>query len=146
MSIFSVLGSVLGKVVGVVKTVIGIGASVLPFVRAAREVSPEVDRILDTLEAKIADGGVELDDFLDRNLPTLDSMRAFAIEVQAWGASLQVMAETATDISQNAESPDLVTPTEANELAQAIDAFRARSVDLASVASEDFEAQLKTFS
>ena len=145
MSIFKVLGNILGKVVGVIKTVVGIGASVLPFVRAAREVSPEVDRILDTLEAKIQDGGEELDDFLDRNLPTLESMAAFAIEVQAWGAALQVMAETAIDISQGAASPELVDPPEAQRLAEAIDAFRLRSVDLASAASEEFEEGLKSF-
>ena len=146
MGIFSTLGKILGKVVGVVKTVVGIGASVLPFVRAAREVSPEVDQILDTIEAKIEDGGEELDDFLDRNLPTLEAMRGFAIEVQAWGASLQVMAETAIDVSQGAESPDVVDVDEARQLALAIDAFRARSVDLATAASPELEAGLKEFS
>lgn len=145
MGIFGTIGNILGKVVGVVKTVIGIGASVLPFVRAAREVSPEVDRILDTLEAKIEDGGEELDDFLDRNLATLEAMRGFAIEVQAWGVALQEMADTAIDVSQGAASPDVVEVEEGRRLAVSIDNFRARSMDLATAASEELEAGLKEF-
>ena len=143
MSVFSFLGKVLGTVTGAVKSVLKIGASVLPFVRAAREVSPEVDKVLDTLEAKIEAGGEELDDFLDRNLPTLEAMRGFAIEVQAWGAALQVLSETGIDVSQNPVSPNIVDPAEAKRLAEAVDAFRARSVDLATAASDDLEAGLK---
>lgn len=143
MSVFKFLGKILGTVVGAVKSVVSVGASVLPFVRAAREVSPEVDRILDSIEAKIEDGGEALDDFLDKNLQTLEAMRGFAVEVQAWGASLQALAETAIDVSQGAESPDVVDPAEVARLAAAIDAFRARSVDLATAASDDLEEGLK---
>lgn len=145
MSVFKFLGKILGTVAGAVKSVISVGASVLPFVRAAREVSPQVDQILDTIEAKIEDGGEELDDLLDRNLPTLEAMRGFAVEVQAWGASLQLMAETAIDVSQGATSPDVVTPDEVARLVSAIDAFRARSVDLATAANDDLEEGLKSF-
>jgi hypothetical protein len=145
MSLIGTLGKILGTVVGVVKTVGRIGAAVLPFVRAAREISPDVDRICDTLEAQIDAGGEQLDDFLDRNLPTLEAMRGFAIEVQAWGASLQDMAETGIDVSQGAVSPETVDPAEAKRLALAIDIFRARSVDLATAANKDLEDGLKAF-
>lgn len=143
MSVFKFLGKILGTVAGAVKSVVSIGASVLPFIRAAREVSPEVDKVLDSIEAKIEDGGEELDDFLDRNLATLEAMRGFAIEVQAWGASLQVLSEVGIEVSQGAESPDVVTPDEVARLASAIDAFRARSVDLATAANDDLEQGLK---
>lgn len=143
MSVFKFLGKILGTVAGAVKSVVSIGASVLPFIRAAREVSPEVDKVLDSIEAKIEDGGEALDDFLDTNLATLEAMRGFAIEVQAWGASLQALSETAIDVSQGAESPDVVDPAEVARLAAAIDAFRARSVDLATAASDDLEEGLK---
>jgi len=56
------------------------------------------------------------------------------------------MAETAIDVSQGAESPDVVDVDEARQLALAIDAFRARSVDLATAASPELEAGLKEFS
>ena len=82
-------------------------------------------KVLDSIEAKIEDGGEALDDFLDTNLATLEAMRGFAIEVQAWGASLQALSETAIDVSQGAESPDVVDPAEVARLAAAIDAFRA---------------------
>lgn len=143
MSVFKFLGKVLGTVAGAVKSVLSIGASVLPFIRAAREVSPEVDKVLDTIEAKIEDGGEELDDFLDRNLATLEAMRGFAIEVQAWGASLQVLSETGIEVSQGAASPDVVDPGEVARLASAIDVFRARSVALATAANDDLEQGLK---
>lgn len=143
MSIFSVLSSIFGKAYGVVKVAVNIGKQLLPFVRAAREVVPQVDQYLDQLEAKIADGGEEADDFLDRNLPTLQAMEGFYAELEAVGRTGKAYVAYAIQASQT-DTPDSLDPEEAQQLALLLNAHRVAVKDLATKVEEsDLEAKLE---
>ena len=142
MSFLSSIGAILGKAVGVVKVALSIGAKLLPFVRAAREVSPEVDRLLDDIEGRIAQGGAEADDFLDRNLATIEAMNGFYTELEQVARTGKAWTEKALLVSQT-ETPDTVDPSEAQDLALAINDHRVALQDLVTKTEEsDLEAKL----
>lgn len=141
MSIFQKIGKLFTKAVGAVGTVVGIGRQMAPVVAVVRELSPDLDRFVDKLEAGVATGGVAFDDFLDRNVETLGDMKGFFRETQAWAAAGEVMVDKALEVSQTT-TPDIVDLAEGEALAVTIDVFRARTMDLATVASPEFEAKL----
>lgn len=140
-NIFQKLGKLLSKVPGAVRAVAGVVAEAVPVVRVLREFSPGVDRVCDLLEAEAEQGGVAVDDFLDRNVGTLQDMKGFFAEVKAWAIAGEAMCDKGIEVSQ-VTTPEIVDPGEALALGQAVDTFRARSVDLATVASPELEAKL----
>jgi hypothetical protein len=142
MSFLKTLGSIFGTAFGVVKTAVNIGKQLLPFVSAARSVVPQVDQYLDQLEEKITEGGEAADDFLDRNLPTLQAMEGFYAELEAVGRTGREYVSYAIHASQS-ETPDTIDVGEAQELAILLNAHRVALKDLLTKIEEtELEAKL----
>jgi cell division septum initiation protein DivIVA len=142
MNFLGSIGSIFAKAFGVVKVAVGIGVKLLPFVKAAREMSPEVDAFLDNVEQRVQEGGEEADDFLDRNQPTLQAMQGFYAELAVVARTGEAWVAYALLVSQT-ETPDSVDPGEAKELALLINAHRVALQDLATKTEEsDLEAKL----
>lgn len=142
MNFLKTLGSIFGTAFGVVKTAVGIGKQLLPFIRGAREMIPQVDVYLDQLEEKVAEGGEAADDFLDRNLPTLQAMEGFYGELEAVGRTGRAYVAYAIHASQ-VETPDSLDPAEAQELALLLNAHRVALKDLLTkIEDSELEAKL----
>jgi len=142
MNFLKTLGSIFGTAFGAVKVALSIGKQLLPFVRAAREVSPQVDGYLDQIEEKLAEGGEAADDFLDRNLPTLEAMEGFYTELETFARTGRSYTSYAILASQS-ETPDTIDPAEAQELALRVNAHRVALKDLVTKIDEtDLEAKL----
>ncbi len=104
MSIFGFLG-------GIFKKVLEIGGVLLPILEAFRKVSPDVDKVLDKIDGIIDEGGEVADDFLDRNLRTLEDMQEFYHDMQRAGSTGELFVAEAIKASQ-VETPDDITPDE----------------------------------
>lgn len=110
MSVFSVIKSIGG-------TVLKVGHILLPILHAFREASPEVDMALDTVEDVIEEGGEIADDFLDRNLPTIEAAHEFFVD-------LKTLADSGVDLTayiiraSQVETPNSITPSEAQRIGQ----------------------------
>lgn len=139
MSVFTVIGHVLTKAAGIVSVVVGIAKQMLPFIKAAREVVPAIDGVLDKAEAALAAGGAEADDFFDRNMPALRDLLEVSIDLQNFAAALEAVVDEAIKASQ-VDTPDEITVAEAKAIAIKIDALRTAGVKLASM--DGLEAKL----
>jgi hypothetical protein len=143
MNFLKTLGSIFGTAFGVVKTAVGIGKQLLPFIRGAREMIPQVDEYLDKFEEKVAEAGEDGDDFLDRNLPTLQAMEGFYTELEAVGRTGRDYTAYAILASQS-ETPDTIEPGEAQELALKLNAHRVALKDLLTkIEDSDLEKKLE---
>ncbi len=124
MSVFQIIGRVAGQVAGVISLVVGIGKQMLPFIRAAREVSPDVDRVVDRIEAEISAGGTAADDWLDNNIAALRALDGFFLELGGVAVAGRDVTAAAIAASQS-ETPDTLTPAEAETLIAKIAILRA---------------------
>lgn len=111
-SIISVIGTAAKAVAYIAGKVYSVGKILLPIISAFRQASPQVDAIVDKLEDVLEMGESQADDFLDQNVDLLYDMEAFGGDLQAAGAALKDVAETAMLFSQE-ETPDTITPAEA---------------------------------
>jgi hypothetical protein len=144
MTLLSTIGRWFGRAYGVVKIGVGIGRQMLPFVRAAREVVPQVDQYLDQFEAKIVEGEQAADDFLDRNLPTLNAMEGFYAELEVVGRTGREFTEYAISASQTV-TPDALEPAEVQELVRLLNAHRLAVQALATKVQEtELEKKLES--
>lgn len=123
MGIFGTLG-------GIASTVMNVGKIVLPILNAFRAASPEVDAALDKVDDVIEQGGEIADDFFDRNLSTLEQMNEFFVDLGAVAGTGQDLTRFLIDASQN-ESPETITPEEAQRAGLLIIQLKQRVVDLA---------------
>jgi len=123
MSIFGTIIGAIGTAAKAISYVAGkiysVGTVLLPIISAFRQVSPDVDRIVGKLEDVLEMGEAQADDLLDRNVDLLEDMESFGVDLQAAGAALKDVAETALLFSQE-ETPDEITPAEAAILGQKI--------------------------
>ncbi len=121
MSIFSVLGSIvgaLGKVVGVVGSIISVAKPILENLRPAIK---EVDVAMDWLEENATMVGEEADDFLDRNLPVINDLEMVSARgVVVFGEINQLTVELRR--ASQEVTPDTITEEEA---AAFIERFRS---------------------
>lgn len=139
MSIFTTIGRVFSKVGGIAATVVGIGKQMLPFIRAARELSPDVDRIVDAIEANVLAGGTAADDWLDKNVEGVEALDGFFEELAAVAAAGRDVTQAALQFSMF-DTPDTITPAEAEILVAKLALLRAKLAALGT--REDIEAVL----
>lgn len=145
MKIFRAIGSFLGRAANVVAVAVGIGKQVAPYVRAAREVSPLVDAYVDKLEAVVSTGAVEADQFLDRNLATLQALHGFFRENREWATAGEAMTGHLITASQS-ETPNELTPAEVEEFGRLAALFTEATKALATKTEESgLEAMLLEF-
>jgi len=109
--------SILGFLGGIFSKVWQIGSVLLPILDAFRKVSPDVDKLLDKIDGIIDQGGEVADDFLDRNLRTLNDMKEFYHDMQEVGVTGEAFIDEAINASQ-VESPDDITPEEAKAIGE----------------------------
>lgn len=104
-------------------TVYKIAAIALPIIKALRQSSTEVDAVCDRIDAAVLKGEVAADDFFDRNLDTLRSIKEIAADSVALFHELGALCDDAITFSQ-VDTPDQITPAEAQKLAQRLDTIR----------------------
>lgn len=139
MSVVSWIGGALRSVYGAVGVVVGIGKQMLPFVRAAREIVPDVDAVCDRLEAKLQDGGEDADAWLDKNLPALEALDNFFAELAEVAAAGRDVT-TSTILYSQVETPEILEVSEGAALAVKINRLRAALVEIGT--RDDIESLL----
>jgi hypothetical protein len=137
--VFTAIGKIVAKAYGAVSFVVGIGKQMVPFVRAARELSPDLDRVVDRIEAQVTAGGDAADDWIDRNVEAVRALDNFFSELVVAGQAGREVTALALRFSQ-AETPDTITPRETETLVLAVAALRAALADLGT--ADDLEKML----
>ncbi|HAM58836.1 MAG TPA: hypothetical protein DC063_10065 [Arenimonas sp.] len=120
---------IIGKIGDILKSVLRIGNIVVPVLRALRPVVHEIDVAFEEIDEQIANGGVEADDFFDRNIGTIYQMREFFADLSEFTKEGMYACDKIVQYSQ-VDTPDTIAPEEATELARAIDRMRQRIQDL----------------
>jgi len=123
MSFFSVIGrigSLVGKVSGIVSAVVKVAG---PLLDALRPAVNEVDVALSWLEENAAEVGDGADEFLDRNLPTVNAIEEVAGRGVVVFSSLERVAVMCREFSQE-QTPDTITAEEAEALVAEFKALR----------------------
>ncbi len=120
----SFFGSIIGTIGKIVTTAVTIFKTAKPILEALRPAVDEIDEGFAFIEGKIAEGGVVADDFLDRNLDTI-----LAVE-HATGKGVVVMGQlnglcAKLRLFSQEQTPDTITPEEAEELGADILAMRS---------------------
>ena len=108
----SFLGSLLSTVSKIATTAYAIVKTALPILEALRPAVREVDEVFAKIEQGISSGGIVADDFLDRNLDSIDmleSVSAKGIEVFTRFNELA----TKLRVFSQVETPDTITEQEA---------------------------------
>lgn len=127
LSVLGTIASVAGRVFAIGRTVLKIG---MPILEAMRPAINEVDEAMDYVEGKIAAGGVEADDFLDRNIDALRKLEDGFGAGEAYLAHARKITTRLIMASQDV-TPDTIDPQEAAELAAMIAEFRGLSAETA---------------
>jgi len=123
MNFFS---GIVNTVTKVVTGVYGIIKIALPILKSMRPASNEVDEAFKYVEQKIASGGIAADDFLDRNLETIQAINTAAGHGIAYLRQLHIVTDKLIRYSQ-LETPDTLTPAEVEDLGREIVKFRELS-------------------
>ena len=111
----SFFGSLIGTVAKIATTAYSIIKTALPILEALRPAVKEIDETFAKIEAGIATGGVAADDFLDRNLATIDTLESVSAKgVQVFG-KFNTLAVKLRQYSQ-VDTPDTITEAEALDL------------------------------
>ena len=106
------LSSLIGTVAKIATTAYSIIKTALPILEALRPAVREVDEVFAKIEQGIASGGIVADDFLDRNLDSIDmleSVSAKGVEVFTRFNELAVKLRVFSQV----ETPDTITEQEA---------------------------------
>ena len=112
MSLRSTLGNI-------ARTAWKLGTILLPILRALREVSPDVDRVMDTIDEVMVEGGDVADDFFDRNLETIQSMKGFGNGLADLGVEISALCDRIILASQ-VDSPETITLPEAQVIGERV--------------------------
>lgn len=126
MSVFSVLGRFFTKAASVVVAAVGLGKQLAPLFRAARDLSPDIDRVLDSVENAVDVGGEAAGGWLADRAPALEAMAGFGRELAEFGRALDDMSTSALSYSADRE----LTPAEAELFAAKLNYLRACAVAL----------------
>lgn len=122
MSIFSVLGDI-------AKVVLKVGKIVLPIVEALRGSSHEVDQVMDQVDGVVEAGGEIADDFFDRNIEIIEDMDEFFGDLEQLGKAGKALTGAVIRASQE-ESPDKITPLEAEAIGDALIVMKDKAIAL----------------
>jgi len=121
--------SLLDKFKSVIRSVLRIGNIVVPILRGLRDLVPEIDQGFEAIDNAIEQGGVQADDFFDRNLETIEGMREFFGDLSELAKEGMYFTDKAIQYSQ-LDTPDLISIEEAEELARSLDRLRQRLQDV----------------
>lgn len=113
----SIFGKIIGVVAKVATTAYSIIQTALPILRALRPAIDEVDRAFDYIEDKIADGGIAADDFLDKNIDTVQAIETWAGRGEAVMQRIGGLSAKLRIYSQE-QTPDTITEGEAADLGE----------------------------
>lgn len=106
---------VLQGIVNVGKAVLRIGKIVVPVLRGLGSMVPEIGKLFQGVDDAIADGGVQADDFFDRNLSTIGDIREFFRDLQVFGAKGEETCDAIVVASQ-VDTPDMITIAEGEHI------------------------------
>lgn len=112
MSILSAIWNTLTRIFVITKSVLAVAH---PILKGLRQNIPEINSILQKFEDGIAQGGIEADNFLDRNLDTLVKIK----DVSADGVAVMHQLGSICDrliLFSQVETPDTITPQEAETI------------------------------
>lgn len=139
MSVFSSLGRFFVKAGNVIVSAVGLGKQLAPLFRAARELSPDLDRVLDGIEGAVDTGGAAAGNWLADRQAALDAMAGFGRELAALGVSLADVCDSANGYAADRD----LEPWEAELFAAKLNHLRACAVALGR--REDMDAVLAQF-
>jgi hypothetical protein len=123
MSVFSFLGSIVGVVGKVAGVVVNIFTEARPILEALRPAIEEVDIGMDWLEANAAVVGEEADDFLDRNLATINTLESVSARGVVFFGKLNELT-VALRVASQESTPDTITDEEAANFIRLIGEMR----------------------
>ena len=118
---------ILDKLKNVAKAALRIGNIVVPVLRGLGEMVPELGNLFAKVDEVVEDGGVEADNFLDRNLAELGEGKEFFLDLQTFAAQGAFTCDLLIRASQ-VDTPDLITVAEAEEILKATDRLRELGV------------------
>lgn len=139
MSVFSALGRFFTRAGNAVVAAVGLGKQLAPLFRAARELSPDIDRVLDGLESAVDTGGAAAGGWLADRAPALGAMAGFGRELSELGRALTDVSESALAYSADRD----LTPAEAELFAAKLNHLRAAAVAIGQ--RDDMDAILARF-
>lgn len=116
-AIFSGIGKIANIAFGVIKTA-------LPILRSLRPAVDEVDQAFEYIEQGIEKGGVVADDFIDRNMETIEILEHVSAKGQTVFGQINELAADLRIASQ-VNTPDTITPEEAEAIGRKIVALRS---------------------
>lgn len=123
MSFITSLGNIV-RVIGRVGSVAyGLLKTVIPVLESLRPAVDEIDTAFEFIEDKIAKGGIEADDFLDRNLGAIVAVENLSGKGIAVFQQMNTVAVQLRLASQE-QTPDTITPEEAQQIGEAFLEFR----------------------
>ena len=113
----------LGNIVGIIGKVIGVAASIIriarPIIEAMRPAVEEIDQAMDWLEENATAVGEGGDDFLDRNIQTIEDLEAVSARgVVVFGKINEL--SIAMRVASQEKTPDTITEEEAGEFIRLI--------------------------
>lgn len=134
------MGLNLKPILDVAKSIVRIGKIVLPFLRPLRDLLPEFDRVADEIDEQIDKAGEVADDFFDRNLAKLGELREFFLDLGAVSEK-GVAAIDEIIVASQVETPEKITPEEAERIGRAVNELRA-AIAAAATRSEGLEERI----